>query len=154
MLRNISIKLLTVIAVFYSGILQAQISEKPISIKYDSISKLLVPIDSVETLGNLKFKIFKKNVHASYYADRFTGKRTASGKKFDNKKYTAAHRKLPFGTKLRITNESNGECVIVEITDRGPFSKGREIDLSKKAFMDIAHNKRSGGMNVTIEIIQ
>ncbi len=154
MLKNISIKLLTVIAVFYSGTLQAQVNEKPIPIKYDSISKLLVPIDSIETLGNLKFKIFKKNVHASYYADRFTGKRTASGKKFDNKKYTAAHRKLPFGTKLRITNESNGECVIVEITDRGPFSKGREIDLSKKAFMDIAHNKRSGGMNVTIEIIQ
>lgn len=154
MLKNISIKLLTVIAVFYCGTLQAQVSEKPIPIKYDSISKLLVPIDSIETLGNLKFKIFKKNVHASYYADRFTGKRTASGKKFDNKKYTAAHRKLPFGTKLRITNESNGECVIVEITDRGPFSKGREIDLSKKAFMDIAHNKRSGGMNVTIEIIQ
>ncbi len=154
MLKNSTIRLLTVIAVMYCGAMGAQIIEKPTPIKYDSISKLLVPIDSIETFGNLKFKVFKKSVHASYYADRFTGKRTASGKKFDNKKYTAAHRKLPFGTKLRITNENNGKCVIVEITDRGPFSKGREIDLSKKAFMDIAHNKNSGGMNVTIEIVQ
>ena len=146
--------MLTGIAVLYFGALQAQIIEKPIATNRDTINKILVPIDSIETLGNLKFKVFKKNVHASYYADRFTGKRTASGKKFDNKKYTAAHRKLPFGTKLRITNETNGKCVIVEITDRGPFSKGREIDLSKKAFMDIAHNKGSGGMDVTIEIIQ
>jgi len=154
MLINFTTRLLAWIALFSFGALQAQIIEKPALVKYDSISKLLVPIDSIETLGNLKFKMFKKSVHASYYADRFTGKRTASGKRFDNKKYTAAHRKLPFGTKLRITNENNGKCVIVEITDRGPFSKGREIDLSKKAFMDIAHNKNSGGMDVTIEIVQ
>ncbi len=100
-----------------------------------------------------KYKLYKKDVHASYYANKFNGKRTASGQKFDNSKYTAAHRKLPFGTKLRITNEANGLSVIVEITDRGPFSRGREIDLSRKAFMDIASNKNSGGVIVKIEEI-
>jgi rare lipoprotein A len=98
-----------------------------------------------------KFRLYKKSAHASYYANKFNGKRTASGKKFSNSKYTAAHRKLPFGTILRITNEANGQCVLVEVTDRGPFSRGREIDLSKRAFMEIASNKNSGSMLVKIE---
>lgn len=98
-----------------------------------------------------KFVFFKKNAHASYYHDKFNGKRTASGKRFDNKKLSAAHRKFPFGTILRITNEANGKSVIVEVTDRGPFARGREIDLSKKAFMDITSNKASGAVNVKIE---
>ena len=101
--------------------------------------------------ANLKFKPLKKNAHASYYHDRFNGRRTASGKRFDNNGYTAAHKKLPFGTKVKVTNESNGKSVIVEVTDRGPFSKAREIDLSRRAFMDIASNKNSGVVIVTIE---
>jgi rare lipoprotein A len=100
------------------------------------------------------FKPYKKDVQASYYANKFNGRRTASGKKFDNTKYTAAHRKLPFGTKLRVTNESNGKFVLVEVTDRGPFSRGREIDLSRRAFMDITSNKNSGSMKVKIEIAE
>ena len=98
-----------------------------------------------------KFRLYKKAAHASYYANKFNGRKTASGKKFSNSKYTAAHRKLPFGTILRITNEANGQCVLVEVTDRGPFSRGREIDLSKRAFMEIAHNKNSGALIVKIE---
>lgn len=101
--------------------------------------------------SNLKLKPLKKNAHASYYHDRFNGRRTASGKRFDNNGYTAAHKKLPFGTKVKVTNESNGKSVIVEVTDRGPFSKAREIDLSRRAFMDIASNKNSGVVIVTIE---
>lgn len=100
-----------------------------------------------------KFKLYKKDVHASYYANKFNGKRTASGQRFDNAKYTAAHRKFPFGTKLRVTNEANGLSVIVEVTDRGPFSRGREIDLSRKAFMEIASNQNSGSVIVKIEEI-
>lgn len=100
---------------------------------------------------NGKFRLYKKGVHASYYADKFNGRRTASGKKFSNNRYTAAHRKLPFGTILRVTNEANGECVLVEVTDRGPFIRGREIDLSKRAFMEISSNKKSGSMVVKIE---
>ena len=100
---------------------------------------------------NLKLKLLKMNALASYYADKFHGRKTASGKKFDNNGYTAAHKKLPFGTKLKITNEANGKSIIVEVTDRGPFSKSREIDLSRRAFMDIADNKNSGVVIVTIE---
>lgn len=98
-------------------------------------------------------QLYKKNAHASYYHDKFNGRKTASGVKFDNDKLTAAHKKFPFGTKLKITNEKNNKSVIVAVTDRGPFIKGREIDLSKKAFMDITSNKQSGLEYVTIEIL-
>lgn len=111
-------------------------------------------LDSLITSNpNLNLKLIKKKAHASYYHSRFNGRRTASGKRFDNNGYTAAHKKLPFGTKVKVTNEANGKSVIVEITDRGPFSKAREIDLSKKAFMEIASNKNSGVVIVTIEEI-
>ena len=101
-----------------------------------------------------KFIPYKKDAHASYYADKFTGRKTASGKRFDNNKYTAAHKKLPFGTKVKVTNEANGKSVIVEVTDRGPFVRSREIDLSKRAFMEITKNKSAGTMLVTIEVLQ
>jgi rare lipoprotein A len=97
-------------------------------------------------LSDLKVKLLKKNAHASYYHNKFNGRRTASGKRFDNK--------LPFGTMVRVTNEANGKSVLVEITDRGPFSKAREIDLSKRAFMDIASNKNSGMVIVTLDVIE
>ena len=114
---------------------------------------LILPIDSVFTDNGLKLKPYKKNAHASYYADKFTGRKTADGSRFDNNKYTAAHKKLPFGTRIKVTNEANGKFVIVEITDRGPFVKTRELDLSKRAFMDITRSKGSGAMKVTIETI-
>ncbi len=100
-----------------------------------------------------KLKVYKKSVHASYYANKFNGQRTASGLKFNNNDYTAAHKKFPFGTRLRITNEANGKSVIVEVIDRGPFVRSREIDLTRKAFMEIAQNKGAGSMIVTIEEI-
>lgn len=136
---------------------QKPTSEKPILPlpKQDTIKNLSMKSEPalIDTLTNitLKFKPFKKSVHASYYHNKFNGKRTSSGQKFSNDKYTAAHRKFPFGTKLRVTNEKNGKFVIVEVTDRGPFSRGREIDLTRKAFMEIADNKNSGSMQVTIE---
>lgn len=110
-------------------------------------------IDTLD-VNNFKFKSLKKNAHASYYHSRFNGRRTASGKRFDNNGYTAAHKKLPFGTMVKVTNEANGKWVIVEITDRGPFSKAREIDLSRRAFMDIVSNKNSGMVIVTLEVIE
>lgn len=122
-------------------------------IQKDSIKKVAIA-DSLKIEEAKKYKLHKKNAHASYYADRFTGRKTASGKIFNNQKYTAAHRKFPFGTKLRITNEANGKSVIVEVTDRGPFTKGKDIDLTKKAFMEIASGKYGGHLNVTIETVQ
>lgn len=130
--------------------------DKAISVKIDSLKIKLKNVKSeLDSLIisdlNLKLKPFKKKAHASYYHDRFNGRRTASGTRFSNNAYTAAHKKLPFGTVVKVTNEANGKSVIVEITDRGPFSKAREIDLSRRAFMDIASNKNSGVVIVTIE---
>ncbi|HEX8577469.1 MAG TPA: septal ring lytic transglycosylase RlpA family protein [Flavobacterium sp.] len=107
--------------------------------------------DSSKFTTKATLKLIKKNAHTSYYADKFTGRRTASGRRFNNSQYTAAHRKLPFGTKIKVTNESNNKSVIVEITDRGPFIKGRDLDLTKKAFMEIAPKRYGGSIKVTIE---
>lgn len=101
-----------------------------------------------------KLTLYKSDAMATYYADKFNGRKTTSGQRFHNNKYTAAHMKLPFGTKLRVTNESNGKSVDVTVNDRGPFSKKLEIDLTKKAFMDIASKKGSGSFKVKIEIIE
>jgi len=114
--------------------------------------KKIIPIDSC--LLATKSVLYKTNAHASYYHDKFNGRKTASGRKFNNNDFTAAHKTFPFGTKLKITNEKNKKFVLVEVIDRGPFVKGREIDLSKRAFMDIASNKKSGVVYVTIEILK
>lgn len=120
---------------------------KAVLVNQDVVSDTLMEV-------NGKFKTYKKQAHASYYHDKFNGRKTTSGKKFDNNKYTAAHKKLPFGTKVKVTNEANGKSVIVEINDRGPFVRSREIDLSKRAFMDITSSKSSGGMKVTIAVLE
>jgi rare lipoprotein A len=70
---------------------------------------------------------------ASYYAHKYHGRPTASGERFDMHDLTAAHRTLPFGTRVRVTNVTNGRSVVVRINDRGPFVKGRVIDLSLAA---------------------
>jgi len=103
---------------------------------------------------SLKGTIYKSKGVASYYHDKFNGKKTASGERFSNKDYTAAHKELQFGTKVRVTNLVNKKSVIVTINDRGPFSKGREIDLSKKAFMEISDKKTHGELSVKIEVLK
>jgi rare lipoprotein A len=122
------------------------------SLKLKPLTESVELIDTILIDKSIKFKFYKKNAHASYYAQKFQGKRTASGIRFDNNKYTAAHKKFPFGTKLRVTNEANGKSVTVEVTDRGPFSKVREIDLTKKAFMELVDNKNTGAVLVKIEV--
>lgn len=82
---------------------------------------------------------------ASYYSDKFNGKKTASGEKFRNSKLTAAHKTLPFGTKVKVTNVKNGKTVKVKINDRGPFIAGRIIDISKKAARKIDMDKEGVG---------
>ena len=90
----------------------------------------------------------------SYYADKFNGRKTASGEKFSNGKMTAAHKTLPFGTHIKVTNTANGKAVKVRVNDRGPFAKNRELDLSKKAFMKITDNKNHGTLKVRIAIVK
>lgn len=154
--------ILTIIAfTFLSGFTYVISQTKPTTepkIVQDTVKNarpniIAIPADSVFTDKGLKLKSYKKNAHASYYSDRFNGKKTADGSRFNNSKYTAAHKKLPFGTRVKVTNEANGKFVIVKITDRGPFVKTREIDLSKRAFMEITKSKGAGAMKVTIETI-
>ncbi|MDF3079165.1 MAG: septal ring lytic transglycosylase RlpA family protein [Sphingobacteriaceae bacterium] len=87
---------------------------------------------------------------ASFYADKFNGRKTASGETFRNSKKIAAHKTLPFGTKVKVTNLRTGKSVKVRIADRGPFVAGRIIDLSKKAARRIDMDKEGVG-NVKIE---
>lgn len=78
---------------------------------------------------------------ASFYNDSFQGKKTATGEKFDQNSRTAAHPTLPLGTKATVTNLDNGNTVDVEINDRGPYKKGRDIDLSKGAAKELGMTK-------------
>ncbi|MGE4307285.1 MAG: septal ring lytic transglycosylase RlpA family protein [Novosphingobium sp.] len=83
---------------------------------------------------------------ASYYGNEFAGRPTASGETFDPGLMTAAHRTLPFGTQVEVTNQRNGESVIVTINDRGPFHGNRVIDLSEAAARQIGLVRRGRGM--------
>jgi len=89
---------------------------------------------------------------ASWYGKRFHGKLTASGEKYNMRAYTAAHKTLPFGTVVRVINTTNNKSVDVKINDRGPFVRGRVIDLSQKAFEQIG-NTSKGVVPVRIEIL-
>lgn len=90
---------------------------------------------------------------ASYYADKFNGRKTASGVPYRPGKRTAAHNTLPFGTVVRVTNPQNGRSVKVTINDRGPHVKGRIIDLSKKAARKIGVDK-AGVAPVKIKVVR
>jgi len=91
---------------------------------------------------------------ASYYGGKFAGRRTASGEVFDPRRYTAAHRTLPFGTVLRVTRLDTGAVVYVRVTDRGPFGKRRRIlDLSEGA-ADWLDMRRRGVAEVRAEIVE
>lgn len=90
---------------------------------------------------------------ASYYASKFHGRRTASGEAFDNGAMTAAHRTLPFGSLVRVTNPANGRSVVVRINDRGPFTRGRMIDVSRAAADELGLVAR-GHATVELELLE
>ena len=89
---------------------------------------------------------------ASYYGNELAGNRTANGERFDPGELTAAHRTLPFGSMVRVTNMSTGDSVIVRINDRGPFSRGRVIDVSHAAAREIGM-QRSGTARVKLALL-
>ena len=116
---------------------------------------LLMMLFTIASFGFISNTLAQKQTGiASYYADKFTGKRTASGQVFSNKKYTAAHKTLKFGTKVKVTNLANNKSVIVTINDRGPHTRNREIDLSKRPFLDISHNHGRSPLRVSLEIVE
>lgn len=96
---------------------------------------------------------YKETGKASFYANKFQGRRTASGAIFDQNAKTAAHKKLAFGTKVKVTNLKNNKSVLVIINDRGPFVRGRVIDLSRSAFRAIS-NLDAGVIKVRVEVVR
>jgi rare lipoprotein A len=89
---------------------------------------------------------------ASYYGDEFEGRKTASGERYRGDGLTAAHRTLPFGTRIRVTDLSNGRSVEVTVNDRGPHKKGRVVDLSRRAAEQLRMVGR-GVAQVRVEVV-
>jgi len=104
------------------------------------------PAEVAKTAGTAEVGV------ASYYADKYHGKTTASGETFDMNALTAAHRTLPFGTLVRVTQLENNRSVVVRINDRGPFIEGRVIDLSRAAAEQLQIT-RAGLAKVKVEIV-
>ncbi|MBR4631426.1 MAG: septal ring lytic transglycosylase RlpA family protein [Treponema sp.] len=113
----------------------------------------LLLLTAFSTVSSFAEELFKSNVTASYYADKFHGKKTSSGETFNMYAFTAAHKTLPFNTIVKVTNLLNGKSVNVRINDRGPFSENREIDVSKAAAekLDMV---AAGTAQVSLEIVQ
>lgn len=95
---------------------------------------------------------FKEKGVISYYTDRFADRKTASGEKFDNNALVGCHNKIPFNSKVKVTNTANGKSVIVRINDRGPYAYGRIMDISKAA-AEIIDLISTGTAKVEIEVI-
>ena len=90
---------------------------------------------------------------ASYYSNGLNGRRMSNGERYDRNAFTCAHRTLPFGTRLKITNPRNGKSVIVRVTDRGPFVRGRVVDLSYAAARELG-TLASGVAYVKVELVR
>jgi rare lipoprotein A len=105
---------------------------------------------AIETGGN---SAFSERGKASFYASKYQARKTASGERLNNNAMTAAHKTLPFGTKVRVTNVRNGRYVDVIINDRGPFVKGRIIDLTQAAFSRI-EDMRAGLADVKVVVVR
>ena len=114
--------------------------KRPLLITLFSIALILSTLAQVQT-GK-----------ASFYADKFEGKPTASGEKYKHSKLTAAHKTLPFGTKIRVTNLANNQTVEVTVNDRGPYVEGRVVDLSKSAAEKLGY-VNIGLADVKVEVI-
>ena len=103
-------------------------------------------------LSSDAFENYPQYGNASWYGGKFHGRKTASGERFNKHSYTGAHRQLPFGSIVRVTNLRNGREVYIKVNDRGPFVKGRILDLSLAAAEAIAFNGR-GVIRVKVELI-
>jgi rare lipoprotein A len=113
-----------------------------------AIAAVYTPAARADFIGSLP----KKTVMASWYGQEFSGRRMASGAAFDPRGFTAAHKTLPLGTLIRVTNPRTGASVLVTVTDRGPFCGRRELDLSKAAAREVGILSR-GVASVQIEVL-
>jgi peptidoglycan lytic transglycosylase len=120
----------------------AEVADAPAARTLDP--KLAIVQQAFETVGE---------GNASYYGNELRGNRTSSGERFDPAAFTCAHRSLPLGTKLRVTNLTNGRSVIVRVNDRGPFTRGRILDMSLAAAREIAM-VGPGHARVRLEVVR
>lgn len=120
-----------------------------------SIRKILRSVVILLSLVLIPFDSFAQTYKgiATYYAYKHHGRKTASGEIFHVDSLTCAHRFLPFGTIVKVTNTKNQKSVIVKVNDRGPFAKGRIIDLSKSAAEEIGITRKVGIGHVVVEVI-
>ncbi|MEI4506202.1 septal ring lytic transglycosylase RlpA family protein [Sphingopyxis sp. CCNWLW253] len=124
-------------------LLTVSAAAQEVEVTDNPIAEIVQPADSETEIGGGM---------ASYYGNELAGNRTASGERFDPGQLTAAHRSLPFGSMVRVTNTSNGDSVIVRINDRGPFAHGRVIDVSHAAAREIGMH-RSGTARVKLALL-
>ena len=133
------------------------VSEKRFSneVDGDTIKKDTLSIENEKMVDEIMERTATKisTGVVSWYGDKFHGRKTASGERYDKHELTAAHKSLPFGTKVKVTNIRNGKSVVVEINDRGPYAKSRVLDLSQAAFSEIGHTN-TGVMQVEYEIMK
>jgi rare lipoprotein A len=113
---------------------------------FASCSKVVPYRSDPQLLGYIEYGI------ASFYSMRYQFRKTSSGERFNQLAHTAAHRTLPFGTRVKVTNLKSNQSVIVKINDRGPFVDGRVIDLTRYAFSKIG-DANTGLIQVKIEVI-
>lgn len=120
------------------------------------VVSLLVGCSSASSSASAKTREYAKNHElvgqASWYGSKFHGKLTASGEKYNMRALTAAHKTLPFGTIVKVTNTETNKSVQVKINDRGPYAKNRVIDLSQRAFEQVGDTSK-GLISVRIDII-
>lgn len=135
-MRAFSAMLLPLLLTASAAAQEAEITDNP-------IVEIVQPADEETEIGGGM---------ASYYGNELAGNRTASGERFNPSHLTAAHRTLPFGSMVRVTNVANGDSVVVRINDRGPFSHGRVIDVSHAAAREIGMH-RSGTARVKLALL-
>lgn len=133
-----------------------KIMEKKISFILILLTFCFAPLLKAQTVVDLDTsaaapKLFYQEGKASYYANSLHGRRTASGQKYSKNKLTAAHKTLPLGTRVKVTNRKTGKWVIVTINDRGPYSKKYIIDLSYRAAKHLGMTRGNGTAKVVIE---
>ena len=137
---------LTVSVLFLSILFLAGCASKPKYVRPHSEPTLKWKTDGKYTLDT-------QVGEASFYGNEFAGRKTASGAVYYPRALTAAHRTYPFGTVVRVTNMNNGKFALVRINDRGPFVKGRIIDLSEAAAEKIDMVK-DGVVRVKLEVVE
>ena len=125
-----------------------------ITMTMNAQSNDLVEVKALRTTKEVALKNRQESGNATYYGLRYkSDRKTASNKAYEKNKLTAAHKTLPFGTVVRVTNKKNGKTVDVEITDRGPFRPGRIIDLSVAAAKELDMMK-AGVVPVIIRVLE